>query len=819
MLTININGLTLCHKGSEGISHNTLPDVCKTPPFAIPVSYENEAYSADLIKGTVSVFADGGNTIANMGSQFARSVFDEPGSMGGVISGTNKAETEWISHSFDVFFEKKPACRLTDKLFMNHGNTVNMAGEQQASLPPKSMLDNGSSAPSSGDNKKNDLRPMPCIVILVHGVNDVGEAYANQDMGICAGLNERLGRTDLQHHTWAEGAFMATDVGANFARSPVIPFYWGYKPVTHEVYKADQKRYRDDVNALKKKHKDNNADLPYDTYQQDDKKILYAHNDENIDNLNNWLDKPAYAKGGGTFANATTSIPDMFGPGANGAALDIVGALSRSAMNDGDWSHPIYSNPHRIYQAYAARRLADLILAIRRNPLTAKDTINIVAHSQGTIVTMLANLWVKAEGVAPVDCVILNNSPYSLENRWLENGQPGNQQTDRGRQQTLAHFCNVMRNNPNFNGGQTHNASDRETLYDQNYLTDLGQIKWQEEAYNRNNFGLVYNYFCPNDLVVSMLPVQGMGWRGIPDEIASMVGRNLRQRVFCKDVAVGDKTGFVFEKPKAQANDPKIPPQDVKYKYKDVTISGALLPQPLVFELQGSPGDYSGSLEGNDPAIAKAARKAEDFPEEVLAVPDTALFRYLRDDQSLNSAQLAELSTSSSKHLEFVSGRVAGDYGPSQRLKVKRYMTDEELAAVAGNKTIYSQHSSIVCNPDVPEKVVPYDLAIGCNAAFDNPGFWEDLLLRADWRRPNNPDAEAREYYASGILPKGIKPMMNKPETGEKPMPTGENGVVNDYGSRQKVKPGSKRDTENQVGDILQWDMPEPLDFGGENRE
>nr|VUD26269.1 Putative transmembrane protein [Salmonella sp. NCTC 7297] len=83
MITININGLTLCHKGSGGVSHNTMPDVCKTPPFGVPVAYENEAYSSDLVKGTTSIFADGGNMIANMGSQFARSVLDEAGSMGG----------------------------------------------------------------------------------------------------------------------------------------------------------------------------------------------------------------------------------------------------------------------------------------------------------------------------------------------------------------------------------------------------------------------------------------------------------------------------------------------------------------------------------------------------------------------------------------------------------------------------------------------------------------------------------------------------------------------------------------------------------------
>lgn len=44
------------------------------------------------------------------------------------------------------------------------------------------------------------MRPLPCIVILVHGVNDVGEAYQDQDTGICAGLNSRLGRQDLHPH-------------------------------------------------------------------------------------------------------------------------------------------------------------------------------------------------------------------------------------------------------------------------------------------------------------------------------------------------------------------------------------------------------------------------------------------------------------------------------------------------------------------------------------------------------------------------------------------------------------------------------------------
>lgn len=133
-VSINVNGLSLCHKGSDGRVDNTLPDVCKTPDKGLPIPYRNRAFSKDLVKGTTSCFADGGHMVANLGSEFAVSIFDEGGSMGGVVSGTNKAEADWITYSPDVFFEKKPACRLTDKMFMNHRNTASLGGELQASL-------------------------------------------------------------------------------------------------------------------------------------------------------------------------------------------------------------------------------------------------------------------------------------------------------------------------------------------------------------------------------------------------------------------------------------------------------------------------------------------------------------------------------------------------------------------------------------------------------------------------------------------------------------------------------------------------------------
>jgi hypothetical protein len=141
-LTVNVNGLTLCHKGSDGISAATLPDMCKTPSPGgpVPVAYPNVAKSSDLSKGTTTVAADGGNMCANFGSELSRSTGDEPGSIGGVKSGTFIKEATWISYSFDVKLEAKGACRLTDKMFHNHQNTVNQSGLIQRILGTSALL-------------------------------------------------------------------------------------------------------------------------------------------------------------------------------------------------------------------------------------------------------------------------------------------------------------------------------------------------------------------------------------------------------------------------------------------------------------------------------------------------------------------------------------------------------------------------------------------------------------------------------------------------------------------------------------------------------
>lgn len=104
-------------------------------------------------------------------------------------------------------------------------------------------------------------RPMPGIVILVHGVNDVGEAYQNGEKVYLPGWV-----SDLTGRIFTPTNGKTTELSP--VAFPIIPFYWGYKPVTHADYRADQKRYREEVGKLSDK-----AHLPYDAYQKITRRI------------------------------------------------------------------------------------------------------------------------------------------------------------------------------------------------------------------------------------------------------------------------------------------------------------------------------------------------------------------------------------------------------------------------------------------------------------------------------------------------------------------------------------------------------------------
>lgn len=173
-VTVNVNNLSLAHKSSNGIAIATIPDVCKTPSPGgpVPIPYPNIARSGMLSKGSKKVKADGGNMVAIKGSEFSMSNGDEAGVAGGVKSSTNMKEAKWILYSFDVKIEGKNACRLTDKMTMNHENTVCLGGFLQEFL----------SGPKG---------PTECAKLLERIKTIIGEGMTGKKDGI-RGLEERF---------------------------------------------------------------------------------------------------------------------------------------------------------------------------------------------------------------------------------------------------------------------------------------------------------------------------------------------------------------------------------------------------------------------------------------------------------------------------------------------------------------------------------------------------------------------------------------------------------------------------------------------------
>lgn len=398
--------------------------------------------------------------------------------------------------------------------------------------------------------------PLPCIVILIHGVNDIGEAFGNLDEKICEGLNKRLGRNDIKPNRWQWVQNTKDDFSPRIqmltewidpetkekqkGNSPVIPFYWGYRPVDIETYYKEQQAYKTRL------EKGNPEELPYDAYwiEQETKELaeLFEFAKLNCDHFGNWLDA-AFRRNGGPFSDATTCIPDMYGPGLTSLTNYMVKFGSSLGAK-------AYDNPHRIYMVFAAYRLANLIKEIRNDKRLSQAPVNIVAHSQGTIITMLANMILAEDKFLPADCVILAHSPYAFEPSYLEEQSKESGmgvQTAAARQQTFINFVQKIKDGqalrkinydkPNIliEKGVAFKAtnSDQLTPSQQHY-------DFTDPRYCRNNFGKVYNYFSPNDQVVSLNSVQGMGWQGIPNHVFNRCGDNLRQRVFSHRVTVGD---------------------------------------------------------------------------------------------------------------------------------------------------------------------------------------------------------------------------------------------------------------------------------------
>lgn len=340
-------------------------------------------------------------------------------------------------------------------------------------------------------------RAMPCITILVHGVNDVGEAFAKQERGLCAGLNTRLCREDIAAGEWAlppvkkPGEYTEKDVHPDpdkvyFQRLPdqgtssVIPFYWGFREQSTEANTTER-------------------------------------HGQYLDQYGNRIDK-RFGKNGGPFANATTNIPDMFGRG-------FVRNHAIKLADPKDGTHPLLNAPSREYMVLAAQRLAALLRIIRKK--SPNEPVNIVAHSQGCFVTLLAHAMLAKEGNGvKADTVVLNNPPYSLEEPFIETFQTGSdQQTAQAREETLRKIvADFMTTGP----ASVPPFADLKKKGDGVVGTDWNSTAKRE----RDNRGKVFLYFSPDDATVGLPNIQGIGWWGVYEGMRRKLGDRFFQRLF-----------------------------------------------------------------------------------------------------------------------------------------------------------------------------------------------------------------------------------------------------------------------------------------------
>lgn len=339
-------------------------------------------------------------------------------------------------------------------------------------------------------------RELPCTIIVVHGVNDVGTGFCEVEEGLCAGLQDRLHRffksatytlpsQGDKKKTWddPDAVFFKRKVVPD-TDSPVIPFYWGYRELQDEI------------------------------------KTL---NGQKTDRYGTRLDKDL-SKGGGPFGNATSTLPDMWNRGIY-APIDPV----RDALR------PIVTGPGRMYMVLAAQRLAALITMIRK--YEPKDTVNLVAHSQGCLLSLLAQAFLLEKGERTADTLILTHPPYSLDEEmgllmkgmaYFRGGKDApmepyydlidGRQTLHARLRTLVNIVTGVAK-----------SKATEPQFGQINETDCGGMVHAQwiPADDRDNRGKVYLYFCPEDMTVALDNMRGIGWQGVPDYIR---GTQFQQR-------------------------------------------------------------------------------------------------------------------------------------------------------------------------------------------------------------------------------------------------------------------------------------------------
>ncbi|WP_116799908.1 T6SS effector phospholipase Tle3 domain-containing protein [Pseudomonas syringae] len=637
---------------------------------------------------------------------------------------------------------------------------------------------------------------LPGVVIFLHGVNDPGASYESVETGLCQGVNERLDRPDLvpgrygaeygvaRKRPFAElngdEKAILDDPDTNLykrdtddpkTRSLLIPFYWGYRAEPGEI----------------SRDKNNDPTKLRGQYQ---------------DIQGNRLDRH-FGKAGGFFVNATNNLPEMYD---KGLSIGLRLAFARNTLPN---THFMGNNPHRRYYVLAAHRLAMMVKEIRQ--VSPDETVTIMAHSQGTLITLLAQALLVDGGHRCADTIIMVDTPYCL----FPEATPEDQDTLSTLTRIVAQVTQAphtqpplsdLRNTATYCGRSGPKWSPAQGAREDR----VGNVTVFPE---RDNRGKVYLYFCPDDTTVALSDVRGIGTFGVWDTHGEDSDRNpmaelkavrFYQRMWTKrhredlPVMVGKPPGYDLLRAKGESRYPGgggfkafLSKGAVEEGHK-ILINAEQLYPPY------APYMFGGEFEKGDETRSGRDRPDDANKASALGNPRAKLnWHFVRNhtgpidlEQEVAKWNMGKAPDQQTRIMR--KRRLTGDGAPkpSDAYEILREDTLHEIREYMDKSTEAdvlddnSYHSGLLRSPENQRWVTAMDIAIGQAKCLDDPVMRDVLVTIADWKMDVEqylkvtesegwsrltPEARelvtaSHEYYSNGVFPpSSLVPMTPPP--------------------------------------------------------
>ncbi len=575
---------------------------------------------------------------------------------------------------------------------------------------------------------------LPGVVIFLHGVNDPGASYESVETGLCQGVNERLDRPDLKAGRYGAKYNAAKDVPlenqvdkhkqvlddpdtylyqrdeeAPKTRSLLIPFYWGYRAAAEDIKRDD-------------------AGDPF--------KMRNQYQDVH----GNRLDRH-FAKAGGYFTNATNNLNDMYGEGFKADFRTPVANYVEEYLYLAD-------SPQRHYFVMAAHRLAMLVREIRR--LAPDDTITIMGHSQGTLISLLAQALLVDDNQRCADTVIMVDSPYSVLPSVTPKGSD-----------TLSTLIRIVTATTQAPHAQPPLAALR---HPQTYGGRSGP-RWSPEQGTRldknqrltvfperDNRGKVYLYFCPDDTTVALKEVQGIGHFGVPDVLPNgtpamraLHPLGFYQRLWTRRHRDGESVlvGKTVQPEMIRAGGESYYPAGLS--------PAALITQQGIREgqeryINGEPlhPPYAPQMFGGEAITGSPSKpgkdRLDDVGKSVALGKEEAPFHWIQmpaeyDPPMVTQREALERFNAQRKDAEDHTRAVrkSARHSHHEREETPR----EARARLEVDSSTWkdnSYHSAVLRSPENHRWVTAMDIAIGQARCLDDPAMREVLVAIADWK-------------------------------------------------------------------------------------